>query len=136
MSSSTTKDDFADFVKDPAARDGRARAQAEAGGAGAATGDPRQNPLALRRAARDEDRRRARRGEAGPDRDRPGPRRTYRVEAWGEIDRKQTDAEGNPVFPTDPPDLTRACGTPRSTDQNVRDPPHAQGGAWVFLKEE
>ncbi|MBS1118812.1 MAG: hypothetical protein H6Q90_1040 [Deltaproteobacteria bacterium] len=63
-----------------------------------------------------------------------GPRRTYRVEAWGEIERKQKDAAGNPVFPPIRSTITAVWDT-KVVNQNVRKPP-APKGAWVYLRED
>jgi general secretion pathway protein K len=62
-----------------------------------------------------------------------GPRRVYRVEAWGEIPRA-TNADGTPIFP---PIRTTITGVwdMKVVPQNVRKPPVPKG-AWVFLKEE
>jgi type II secretory pathway component PulK len=128
-----TKDDFAEFVKDPAAAMGAATDKAEGAGA-APTSSASENPLAacgvppgmkigvvldaekLNQIATE------------------GPRRTYRVEAYGAIDRKQTDAEGNPVFPTVRRTYKGVWDT-KVTTQNGR-PNAPKRGAWVFLKEE
>jgi len=63
-----------------------------------------------------------------------GPRRTYRVQAWGEIERKQKDADGNPVFPSIRSTITGVWDT-KVVPQNVRKSP-APKGAWVFLRED
>jgi general secretion pathway protein K len=63
-----------------------------------------------------------------------GPRRTYRVEAWGEIERAQKDAQGQPVFPTIRSTITGVWDT-KVVPQNARKPP-VPNGAWVFMKEE
>jgi len=63
-----------------------------------------------------------------------GPRRTYRVEAWGEIERKQQTKEGTPVFPPIRSTITGVWDT-KVTPQNVRKQP-TPNGAWVFLREE
>ncbi len=63
-----------------------------------------------------------------------GPRRTYRVEAWGEIERKQKMADGSPVFPAIRSTVTGVWDT-KVVPQNVRKPPVPKG-AWVFLKED
>jgi general secretion pathway protein K len=63
-----------------------------------------------------------------------GPRRTYRVQAWGEIERKQKDKDGNPVFPAIRSTITAVWDT-KVVLQNVRKPP-APKGAWVFMKED
>jgi general secretion pathway protein K len=63
-----------------------------------------------------------------------GPRRTYRVEAWGEIERKQKMADGSPVFPAIRTTITGVWDT-KVVPQNVRKPPVPKG-AWVFLRED
>jgi general secretion pathway protein K len=63
-----------------------------------------------------------------------GPRRTYRVEAWGEIDRKQKNADGSPVFPPIRRTITGVWDT-KITPQNMRKSP-APKGVWAFLKED
>ncbi|HEY5924536.1 MAG TPA: hypothetical protein VIV11_22815 [Kofleriaceae bacterium] len=63
-----------------------------------------------------------------------GPRRTYRIEAFGEIARKQTDNEGRPVFPPIRSTITGVWDT-KFVPQNVRKQPVPKG-AWVFLRED
>lgn len=63
-----------------------------------------------------------------------GPRRTYRVEAFGEIERKQKSADGSPVFPAIRSTVTGVWDT-KVVPQNVRKPPVPKG-AWVFLRED
>jgi len=63
-----------------------------------------------------------------------GPRRTYRVEAWGEIERKQKNADGSPVYPAIRATMTGVWDT-KVVLQNVRKPPVPKG-AWVYLRED
>jgi general secretion pathway protein K len=63
-----------------------------------------------------------------------GPRRTYRIEAYGEIERKQKMADGSPVFPPIRSTITGVWDT-KVVPQNVRKPPVPKG-AWVFLRED
>ena len=63
-----------------------------------------------------------------------GPRQTYRVEAWGEIERKQKSADGSPVFPPIRSTITGVWDT-KMVPQNVRKPPQPKGG-WVFMRED
>lgn len=63
-----------------------------------------------------------------------GPRRTYRIEAYGEITRKQTDNEGRPVYPPIRSTITGVWDT-KVLPQNVRKQPVPKG-AWVFLRED
>ncbi|MEO8553234.1 MAG: hypothetical protein ABI678_24845, partial [Kofleriaceae bacterium] len=61
-------------------------------------------------------------------------RRTYRVEAWGEIVRKQKNADGAPVFPAIRSTITGVWDT-KVVPQNARKTP-VPNGAWVYLKED
>jgi general secretion pathway protein K len=63
-----------------------------------------------------------------------GPRRTYRVEAWGEIERKQKMPDGSPVFPPIRTTITGVWDT-KVVPQNVRKPPVPKG-AWVYQRED
>lgn len=65
-----------------------------------------------------------------------GPRRTYRVEAWGEVPRAAED-DAKPVLPPIRRTLRGVWDT-KSTPQNARPSPAgtAGAGAWVFLREE
>lgn len=66
---------------------------------------------------------------------------TYRVTAWGEINRAQVDDKGNPIFPPVRRTITGIWDV-RPTPQNERLKANAVTaagagkGAWVFLKEE
>ncbi len=127
-----TVDDFMNFVKDPASALG-ALATGEGGGlagsaanAGLGAGIP---------------------GLTGPDKVKleldkqklsqlttAGPRRTYRIQAWGEIDRKLKDKDGNPVFPAIRSTITGVWDT-KMVPQNARKTPAPKGG-WVYLRED
>ena len=61
-------------------------------------------------------------------------RRTYRVEAYGEIDRKQKNADGSPVFPAIRKTITGVWNT-KVVPSNVRKPQTGKG-AWQFLRED
>ena len=63
-----------------------------------------------------------------------GPRRVYRIEAWGQIDRAPKNADGSPVFPSIRSTMTGIWDT-KVVPQNARKPP-VPNGAWVFMKEE
>jgi type II secretory pathway component PulK len=128
-----TVDDFITYVKDPAAAlggiagaDGGASLAGSAASASLTAGIP---------------------GLSGPDKLKleldktklsqlttAGPRRTYRIQAWGEIDRKQKDKDGNPVFPPIRTTLTGVWDT-KVVPQNARKTP-APKGAWVYLRED
>lgn len=61
-------------------------------------------------------------------------RRTYRIEAYGEIDRKQKNADGSPVFPAIRRTITGVWNT-KVVPSNVRKP-QTYKGAWQFLRED
>ena len=63
-----------------------------------------------------------------------GPRRTYRIESYGEIQRKQTDNEGRAVYPPVRSTINGVWDT-KFVPQNVRKQPVPKG-AWVFLRED
>jgi general secretion pathway protein K len=63
-----------------------------------------------------------------------GPRRTYRVQVYGEIARKQTDNEGRAVYPPVRSSITGVWDT-KVIPQNVRKQPVPKG-SWVFLRED
>jgi general secretion pathway protein K len=63
-----------------------------------------------------------------------GPLRTYRVRAYGEIERKAKDKDGNPIFPPIRTSLTGVWDT-KVVPQNARRTP-APKGAWVYLRKE
>lgn len=63
-----------------------------------------------------------------------GARKTYRIEAYGEIERKQKNAEGKPVFPPIRSTINAVWDT-RVPPQNVRKQPVPKG-VWVFSREE
>ena len=63
-----------------------------------------------------------------------GPKRTYHVDAWGEIERKQKDKDGKPVFPSIRTTINAVWDT-KVVPQNVRKPPVPKG-AWVFMRED
>ena len=124
----TKIDDFISFVKDPAAALGtlatqsgtlQGSAASRAIGAGAASGPKlglELDATKLKQIAN------------------VGPRRTYHVEAWGEIERKAKMADGSPVFPPIRTTITGVWDT-KVVPQNVRKPPVPKG-AWVFLRED
>lgn len=62
------------------------------------------------------------------------PRRTYKIRAYGEVERKQVDKNGQPIFPPIRSTYVGIWDT-KVVPQNVRKPP-MPNGAWVFLKEE
>jgi general secretion pathway protein K len=126
----TSTKDFIDFVKDPAAQLGAlagggsmagsaATAALSAGIPGLSSGE--KIGMELDKAKLDQ-------------MATAGPRRTYHVQAWGEIERKQKNADGSPVYPPIRATLTGVWDT-KVVLQNVRKPPVPKG-AWVFLRED
>jgi general secretion pathway protein K len=127
----TSVDDFIAYVKDPAASVGSLASQSgtmagSAAGAAMAAGLPGLQP-----------------GEKlGLELDKAklqqiastGPRRTYKVEAYGEITRTTMKKDGSPAFPPIRSTITGVWDT-KVVPQNVRKPP-VPNGAWVFMKEE
>ena len=63
-----------------------------------------------------------------------GPRRTYRIEAYGEIERKQKKNDGSSVYPPIRSTINGVWDT-KVFPQNVRKQPVPKG-AWVFLRED
>jgi general secretion pathway protein K len=118
--SCTKLSDFADFVKDPAAQ---LDARDKQNGTGQGSAPPSGQKLGLELDM-------TKLGQIAS----AGPRRTYRVEAWGEIERKQKMADGSPVFPAIRTTITGVWDT-KVVPQNVRKPPVPKG-AWVFLRED
>ncbi|MGN6106060.1 MAG: hypothetical protein ACTHU0_13210 [Kofleriaceae bacterium] len=126
----SSADDFADFVKDPGAQVGalagqstmagsQANAAMSSGVPGLSGGQKVGLELDLQKLKQIAD---------------AGPRRTYRVEAYGEIERKQVGPDGMPIFPPIRSTITGVWDT-RVTPQNVRKPPVPKG-TWVFMKED
>jgi general secretion pathway protein K len=126
----TKLQDFADFVKDPAAQigtlatksgtlAGSAASAAVAGGIPGLTGGQKLGlELDMTKL-----------GQIAS----AGPRRTYRVEAWGEIERKQKMSDGSPVFPAIRSTISGVWDT-KVVPQNIRKP--VPKGAWVYLRED
>lgn len=127
----TKVEDFASFVKDPAAQLGSLAGKSGTL-AGSAAGDALTRGIPGVTSGQ----------KLGLELDLPklkqiasaGPRRTYRVEAWGEIERKQKMSDGSPVFPAIRTTITGVWDT-KVVPQNVRKPPVPKG-AWVYLRED
>lgn len=125
-------EEFVTFVKDPAAQVGEL---ASAGGMAGSQANAALNAGALQPGGQ----------KLGLELDvakirviaSTGPRRTYRVEAWGEIDRKARDANGAPVFPPIRSTITGVWNT-LWQNQNLRKPATGSTakGTWVFLRED
>lgn len=126
----TTIDDFITFVKDPSA----SVVQTAGSGAGTLQGSAAAAALTAGLPGLQE--------KIGLELDksklatiaRVGARRTYRVHAYGEIERKQKNKDGSPVFPAIRTTITGVWDT-KVVPQNVRKPP-VPTGAWVYLKED
>jgi general secretion pathway protein K len=123
--------DFADFVKDPAAQIGSLAAQSgtlagSAASAAVASGIP--GLTGGQKLGLELDMKLLQQIASA------GPRRTYHVEAWGEIERKQKMADGSPVFPPIRTTITGVWDT-KAIPQSVRKPPVPKG-AWVYLRED
>jgi hypothetical protein len=121
----TTLKEFADFVKDPQAAlallMGDLAATSGTGGAtaGATTGAPIAGvELDLEKL-----------GQIAV----AGPRRIYRVEAWGEVPRLSKNADGSDTYPPIRRTLTGVWDT-KVVTQNARNP-EIRNGSWVYLRE-
>ena len=127
----TTIDEFVDFVKDPAAQIGSLAGNPQSMAGGAANAALSSGIPGLSSGEK-----------LGMELDKTklgqmataGPRRTYHVQAWGEIERKQKNADGTPVYPAIRATLTGVWDT-KVVPQNVRKPPVPKG-AWVFQRED
>jgi len=126
----TTLDDFVDFVKDPGSAVGMMAGQTTAAGqqAGAATSAGIPGLTGSDKLGLELDKAKLSQMATA------GPRRTYRVQAFGELDRKQVNADGSPVFPAIRSTITGVWDT-KVVLQNVRKPPVPKG-TWVFLRED
>lgn len=123
--------DFIDFVKDPSAA--FALIAGKGGLAGSAAGSGISNGritelMGGQKLGMELDAKKL--GQMGA----TGPRRTYRVEAFGEIERKQKSADGSPVFPAIRSTVTGVWDTKVFPQQSRKQPPLK--GAWVFLRED
>jgi hypothetical protein len=128
----TSLDDFIDFVKDPGASVGALAAgnsgSMQGSAANAAVGAGIPGLTGSEKLGLELDKTKLTQMATA------GPRRTYRVQAWGEIERKQKTADGNPVFPPIRTTITGVWDT-KVVPQNVRKPPVPKG-AWVFMRED
>jgi general secretion pathway protein K len=126
----TNLDDFVEFVKDPAAQIGSLAGQTTMAGSAASAAVNAGIPGLTGGEKLGLELDKAKLGQIAT----AGPRRTYRVQAWGEIERKQKNADGSPVYPPIRATLTGVWDT-KVVLQNVRKPPVPKG-AWVFLRED
>jgi type II secretory pathway component PulK len=127
----TKIDDFVDFVKDPGATIGALAGQSgtlEGSAAGSAVNAGIPGLTGGDRLKLELDK--AKLGQIAT----AGPRRTYKIQAWGEIERKQKKPDGSPVFPPIRTTITAVWDT-KVVPQNVRKPPVPKG-AWVFMRED
>ncbi len=120
----TSTDEFVDFVKDPVGTMSMGLAQASASGGGTTPSLPGL-PSGLKGVKLDK----LKLDQIAT----VGPRRTYRIQAWGEVDR------GQAIFPNLRRTITAVWDT-HVTPQNYRPPANISGaapqGAFVFLREE
>ena len=123
----TSVDDFIDFVKDPAAQIGEIAASGGTGGS-AASAAVSAGMIPGEKIGMELDK--AKLGQMAT----AGPRRTYRVQAWGEIERKQKHADGTPVYPAIRSTINGVWDT-KVVLQNVRKAPVPKG-AWVYMRED
>lgn len=126
----TQIDDFIEFVKDPAAQVGALAGQSSLAGSAASAAVSQGIPGLTGGEKLQLELDKAKLQQLASF----GPRRTYRVQAWGEIERKQKNADGSPVFPPIRATITGVWDT-KVVPQNVRKPP-APKGAWVFMRED
>jgi general secretion pathway protein K len=125
-----TIDDFIGFVKDPAASVGSLASQSgtvagSAASSAISAGLPGLQPGEKLGLELDK----TKLGQIAT----AGPRRTYRVEAYGEIQRKQVNKDGTPVYPAIRSTYTGVWDT-KVVPQNIRKP--VPKGTWVFLRED
>lgn len=126
----TKVDEFIDFVKDPAAQLGALAGQSSMAGSAASAAVSQGIPgiTGGEKLMLELDKAKLQQIATA------GPRRTYRVQAWGEIERKQKNADGAPVFPAIRSTVNAVWDT-KVVPQNVRKPP-APKGAWIFVRED
>jgi general secretion pathway protein K len=124
-------DDFAEFVKDPGAAMGSASEEGAAAGGGtpiqdplnACCGVPPGTKLGVELDAQ-------KLGQIAV----AGPRRTYRVQAYGEVPRPGVDDKGNPIYPPVRRTFNGVWDTKVVVQNGRNNAP--KNGAWVYLKEE
>jgi general secretion pathway protein K len=126
----TKIDEFIDFVKDPAAQLGNLAGQSSMAGSAASAAVSQGIPGLTGGEKLKLELDKTKLGQIATF----GPRRTYRVQAWGEIERKQKNADGSPVFPAIRSTVNAVWDT-KVVPQNVRKPPVPKG-AWVFMRED
>jgi hypothetical protein len=63
-------------------------------------------------------------------------RRTYRIEAWGEIERKQKNADGTPLFPPIRKTVTGIWNMGTTLQKSRKTGFDVPKGAWQFLRED
>lgn len=115
----TTLKDFADFVKDPQAALALMLGDAASSGTGATAG------LQIVGVELDLEKL----GQIAT----AGARRTYRVEAWGEVPRLLKNGDGSDVYPPIRRTMTGVWDT-KVVTQNARNP-EVRNGSWVYLRE-
>jgi general secretion pathway protein K len=123
---------FIDFVKDPIAALGMLASDASAGMAGSAAGTALAQGLGIppgEKIGLVLNQKQLERVATF------GARRSYRIEAWGEIERKAKNADGTPLFPPIRKTVTGIwnVGPPKQGRKNAPDAPK---GVWEFLRED
>jgi hypothetical protein len=63
-------------------------------------------------------------------------RRTYRIEAWGEIERKAKNADGTPLFPPIRKTVTGIWNMGTTLQKSRKTGFDVPKGAWQFLRED
>lgn len=122
-----TLDDFISFVKDPSSAVSMVAGQTSGAGSAAQTALS-SGQLGGQKLGMELDKAKLSQMASA------GPRRTYRLEAWGEVEAKQKNGDGTPVFPPIRSTITGVWDT-KVVNQNARKPP-VPNGAWVFLRED
>jgi general secretion pathway protein K len=124
-------DDFAEFVKDPGAAMGGSLGDAASATGGSAPEDPLSAccgvPPGTKLGVELDSQKLSQIAVAGP-------RRTYRIQAFGEIPRSGWDEKGNPIYPPVRRTYTGVWDTKVVTQNGRNTTP--KNGAWVFLKED
>ncbi|MCX5743259.1 MAG: type II secretion system protein GspK [Proteobacteria bacterium] len=120
-------DDFIDFVKDPAGSLG-SMASSGSGSASSAASSGIASLTGGEKLGLELDKTKL--GQIAT----AGPRRTYRVQAWGEIERKAKGPDGTPIFPAIRSEITGVWDT-KVVNQNARKTP-MPNGSWVFMRED
>ena len=123
-------DDFIDFVRDPTAAMGSFANKGSSSGSGASSSSTFQLPGLAPGEKIGMELDKTKLGQIAS----AGARRTYRLYAWGEIQRAQVDSNCKPLFPSIRRTIAGVWDT-KVVNQNARRP-EVRSGSWVFLKED